>query len=305
MNPSQTLREVTQPASAGLLSHSIVNFYRFWHGRCGLPGARLLLKKSSQFLGGLQHYPLKIAGIGTVPVDFRDYSGLLWLQHLMGDRLASTDIEGGLFAAIGRFLKDGDVFWDVGANVGTVSVHVVNNFPNARVFAFEPNPHIFNSLNTLFKGHPRVKPFACALSDHSAQVTMTIPKGKSVGGSIEGLDYVLKSSNRTREEMDQVSVEAISADELLARDSALLPPKVIKIDVEGHESAVLRGMAQTIAKHRPVLFFEHLYLSDAEVAGLVPSGYAIHSVNNESGGLSPGFERNAGHNSVLVPKAAG
>lgn len=234
-------------------------------------------------------------------VDFRDYSGMLWLQHLLGEKLAAFDIEDGLFQAIARTLKDEQVFWDVGANVGTISAFVASSLPRTKVFAFEPNPDIFKSIDTLFIDYPRVRVFPFALSDADSEVALTIPRGKSVGASIEGIDYVLKTGSLTESDVYQVQVHAFSGDSLLESNGNLLPPNVIKIDVEGHEPAVLNGLSKTVAKYRPVIFFEHLYLSDDEVAKLVPQGYAIRSVDNATGEFSSTFDRSVGHNSVLLP----
>ena len=279
----------------------IVEFYRWWHGRLHLKGAGYVLRKSSTFVAGLQHYPLEVKGVGSVHVDFRDYSGVLWLQHLLGEKLAAFDIEKGLFQAIARALKDEQVFWDVGANLGTISAFIVTSMPRVKVFAFEPNPDIFKSLDTLFIDSAGVRVFPFALSDTDGQVALTIPKGKSVGASIEGIDYVLKTGSLTANDVVQVQVQAFSGDSLLESNRDLLPPHVVKIDVEGHEPAVLNGFARTVAKYRPVIFFEHLYLSDNEVAKLVPQGYVIRSVDDTTGEFSPGFDRSVGHNSVLIP----
>lgn len=301
MNSSDDTLAAPRAMKPGLVALGMVTFYRFWHGRCHLPGAGYLLRKCSRFLPSLQRYPLEIKGVGTVPVDFRDHAGFLWLQHLLGDKLAAFDIEEGLFRVLTRLLKPQDVFWDVGANLGTVSAYVATSFPHVQTFAFEPNPEIFRSLNALFTRHPRVKVYPFALSNEDADVVMTIPKGKSVGGSIEGIDYVLRTSNLTQQDVEQAKVQAFKGDSLVAKAPNLSAPNVIKIDVEGHEASVIEGLKETVARYRPAIIFEHLYLSDADVSKLIPHGYSIRSVDNTSGELTAAFDRSVGHNSVLMP----
>src|SRR4026208_1048204 len=86
----------------GLLARGLVRFYQVWHGSLRLAGAGFVIRRLSHGLKGLQNFPLDVKGIGTVPVDFRDYSGFLWMQHLLGDTLAAHDIETGLFRALER-----------------------------------------------------------------------------------------------------------------------------------------------------------------------------------------------------------
>ena len=286
-----------------IFSHSLVLFYRLWHGRFRLPGAGYLLRNSSRYLPGLQNYPLPIKDVGTVIVDFRDYSGLLWLQHLLGDRMAAFDVEDGLCKALKRLIREDDIFWDVGANAGIVSAFVSTTMPTVKVYAFEPNPDIFKSISSLFLKQSRVKVYPFALSDRNADVVLTIPKGKSVGGSIEGTDYVLKTSSLKKEDVDEVQVRAFRADSLIESNADVLPPTIVKIDAEGHEVAVIRGLTKTIAKARPVIFFEHLYLSDKDIMTLVPDGYSLHSLHNLTGEFTKAFDRAVGHNSVLLPLA--
>jgi FkbM family methyltransferase len=285
----------------GVLADAFVGFYRVWHGRLRMKGAGYLLQRASRYVSGLQQYPLQVRGVGIVPVDLRDYAGRLWLQHLLGDSLAPFDLEDGLSRSMAAMMKKDTVVWDVGANVGMVTAALTTAFPHSRIFTFEPNPFLFQSLETLFAGHSNVTILPYALSDEDGDALLTIPRGKSVGASIKGFDYVLQTANLTENDVVQTPVRAVRGDSLLQSEDGVLPPQVIKIDVEGHEAAVLCGLAGIISRYRPVIFFEHLYLSDEEVSRLVPPGYMLQSVANTDGRLTDGFDRSAGHNSVLIP----
>jgi FkbM family methyltransferase len=279
----------------------LVGFYKVWHGSLRLPGAGFVIRRLSQRLRGLQNFPLEVKGIGTVGVDFRDYSGFLWMQHLLGDTLAAHDIETGLFRALEGRLRKGMVFWDIGANAGTVAAYVTAKCPGVTIIAFEPNPSIFQGLRLLFNNSRSVRVFPYALSDADGKVVLTVPKGKSTGGSVVGMDYVLSTSNLRPEDVEQATVEAYKGDSLLRLQPDVPAPDVIKIDVEGHEAAVIAGLARLIKEKRPILIFEHLYLTDEAVTGLIPPGYSIHSIDNDTGEFAAGFERKIGHNSALVP----
>ena len=67
-------------------------------------------------------------------------------------------------------LQEGDVFFDIGANVGIYSIYAAKRSPKAMVYAFEPeysNLHQLklNIINN--KLYNTVKPFALAISDQT------------------------------------------------------------------------------------------------------------------------------------------
>lgn len=125
-----------------------------------------------------------------------------------------------------HFLRAGDLFFDVGANVGTYTV-LAAGVCGAEVMAFEPDPgtaqHLrrnleINDLDTLASVHE------VALGDRDGQVHFTV-----------GLDTVNKVTAGTgamTRTVEQRTLDGIAADR---------SPIMIKIDVEGYEEAVLRG----------------------------------------------------------------
>ncbi len=72
-------------------------------------------------------------------------------------------------------LKDGDILFDVGANIGVLGVRTVQRYPNAQVYAFEPLPDIFDVLkaNAQKYGDGRLKLFNIGISDAAGNTTFS------------------------------------------------------------------------------------------------------------------------------------
>lgn len=124
---------------------------------------------------------------------------------------------------------------DVGANIGTYTYFLQKH---ARaVWAYEPNPKLARRLTKLY---PTVCVRAVAVSGRSSVLTLRIPGNRhelaSVSPDAEG---------------EAVDVSAVQLD-----DEALTNIGFIKIDVERHELAVLRGAMQTIQRWRPNILTE-------------------------------------------------
>jgi len=146
-------------------------------------------------------------------------------------------------------------FFDIGANIGLISIAVAKRIDSKNIFAFEPVGITYNQLVRNFTSNcPEAKAFRKALSDKSGLLSIGIPSGDSGNASFE-IDYIkhrlaiqnLHDTVRTEE------CEVTSLDEFL--DSAgiqLHPPSIrkvaIKIDVEGHEEKVLKGMTQLLGR---------------------------------------------------------
>jgi FkbM family methyltransferase len=126
----------------------------------------------------------------------------------------------------------GEVFYDIGACVGVVSVHAAKR--GARVIAFEPDPsfreRIIRNLQLNELNNVTVMDFA--VSDSAGSATLFTD---GVTGLSPSLRPVLQ------QERQCVNVPTDAIDEVLARDE-LPPPDLIKLDVEGAEVHALRGM---------------------------------------------------------------
>lgn len=132
-------------------------------------------------------------------------------------------------------LSPGDVFLDVGCHYGIYTVIASKLVgPAGRVVAVEPHPGTLEVLreNVAFNGCQNVEVLGLAFSDRTGSMALAFNEN---------------GSHRQRQS-DAVSavhtVQATAGDEAL-RNSPV--PTVVKIDVEGHEFAVLSGLKQTLS----------------------------------------------------------
>ncbi|WBQ12384.1 FkbM family methyltransferase [Hyphomonadaceae bacterium BL14] len=133
---------------------------------------------------------------------------------------------------------------DIGANRGIWAHEMARLCP--AVWAFEPNPKLYDFLHRA--AGPRVTCHAIALSDADGEAELMIPgadgRYSNQGASLNP-DKIAGAAHMC------VPVRAAPLD-------ALDPPPVgfMKIDVEGHERAVLEGARGVIIRDRPVMIIE-------------------------------------------------
>jgi len=271
-----------------MVAQALFAFYQFWHGILHLRGAGRLLTLAARRNRSLQKFRLVIPMIGEATFDFRDSSTFYWVNYLLGDRLE----EAGLNLVMRRYLKPGSTFWDVGANVGLISGLVLTGYPDVKIVSIEPNPLLASRLKVLFAGHKRVTVLERALSDMDGENSLFVPEGASLRG---------RFGSGEREQGKLVPVHVCRGDSLLEEFPTLTPPALIKIDVEGHESAVFRGLTRIVNEFQPIIIFEHQFLSDDVIEDLIPRGYKKASIHDETGELLQGIQRRYSHNMLLLP----
>jgi FkbM family methyltransferase len=160
------------------------------------------------------------------------------------------------------FLKPGDTVLDVGANVGTVALALARAVgPAGRVLAFEPQRLVFQALcaTLTMNGltHVEARRQAVGRVSGAIRIPSIDPTVEQNLGSVQIGDVpngdVPNADGRKDDDPtgggDQVPL--VTIDELSLSACALL-----KIDAEGMDYDVLLGADETIARTRPVLYFE-------------------------------------------------
>ncbi|VBA61124.1 FkbM family methyltransferase [Mycobacterium attenuatum] len=136
---------------------------------------------------------------------------------------------------------------DIGADVGDVTIAML---PASRsVIAFEPRPAQARDLTAMFAAvGAAVRVEAVALSDRPGVMAMRVVESEP-GRSTIDTDNVL--SDVIGGDVQNIDVPVKRLDDLQLDDVGL-----IKIDVEGHELAVLRGAVDTLRRNRPAILVE-------------------------------------------------
>lgn len=135
---------------------------------------------------------------------------------------------------------------DIGANIGDFSLEILNN-KSTKVIAFEPLPLCCDKLSHIYKEYTnRFKFFEIALSNKDGFSKL------NYGETISGLSSLEKKINKITfvGDSNTNSIEVITKQlDSFINDSEFQNTDFIKIDVEGHEMAVLEGALDFIKKN--------------------------------------------------------
>jgi len=187
------------------------------------------------------------------------------LAHPQAYELVRGGVEPDVQEALRRTVADGAVMWDVGANVGFMSLVAARL--GARVHAIEPSPAGAAAVraHALLNGLP-IEVLEAAAADTAGRADFLLVEEGSWSHLADRGSHALTEAT--------VEVDVVRLD-----DAGLSAPTVVKIDVEGSEGAVLRGMERTLAEDRPAVICE-LHETNEEVADLLEAaGYALENLD--------------------------
>lgn len=166
------------------------------------------------------------------------YERAIWLQAEEWDELIY----------LSRKLRPGEVFIDVGANIGLwtlVAASVVGR--TGRVISFEPNPATHRKLQDNVSLNQRgdiVCPIRAAVSEVAGQVAFRCELDHNV------------SSIASRPGEGVIEVSAVALDDAVLSVSSVDRIAGMKLDTEGHELSALRGASEILGQSAPWLIVE-------------------------------------------------
>jgi len=153
-----------------------------------------------------------------------------------------TGFEPEVAMLIDALLPEGGTFFDIGSNWGYFSLCAASCRQKVEIHAFEPQPATYQDLTQCVQQAGLSQVVTChnvALSSSDGEASITIPDGLHSGTA----EVSLRNGGQ------RVPMRRL--------DSLGLPaPGFIKMDVEGHETEVLRGGVEVLKSARPFIVFE-------------------------------------------------
>jgi FkbM family methyltransferase len=201
-------------------------------------------------------------------------------------QIMDGEYEPHVMSTLDRLLGDGDVFVDVGANVGFHTFRAATRVGDAgRVVAVEANPEnarlIAHTIESNSIGNVELVPLALAggrgyvsFGAHVGSNGGFLPEGASTTGSGRGTIVPTVA-------LDDLGLDRVS---------------VVKIDVEGAEGIVIDGASVTIERHRPTFVMEFSQEMTTRVSARSPRdhlsrfvdwGYSIAIIDRSTGSPQP------------------
>jgi FkbM family methyltransferase len=224
------------------------------------------------FLGRMIRLPLRWIPNGTVlPILQGTLSGKKWIvgagEH--GYWLGSYELRKRI--AFEAEIRPNTVIYDIGANVGFYSLlaaHLTGQ--GGRVYAFEPLSRNVDFIrrHAALNRFENIAVYEAAVADHGGEAFFD-PGISIATGHIS--------------EAGTVKVRQVCLDELLAAGE-IVPPDVLKVDVEGAEFAVFKGAQKLVEKFRPLIFLDThgRDVHDLTVQFLTGYGYNIEILDGRT-----------------------
>lgn len=153
---------------------------------------------------------------------------------------------------ISRFVREGDVVLDVGANIGLTAIEFLACGAKS-IHAFEAVPHIADRLARLHS--PEIRVYKNAVSDRTEVVSIYESSSHNQGSTLN-LDTVSLLPNVFGESPKVHSVIAISINDIFGKNAG----DIWKLDVEGAEDKILKGGSLALESNPPrIIILEWFY----------------------------------------------
>lgn len=217
-------------------------------------------------------------GLTVIQVAAGDLKGYKLLLNLKAEKsrwLGTYEPE--LQEALREFLRPGMVVYDVGANIGYITLMMAHNVgESGRVFAFEALPENVGRIekNIALNQNNNVSVIASAVLDKTAPVRFyvhdSVGMGKAAGSA----------GRREEHYRAEMEVQGISLDDFVYLQGNPAPAAV-KMDIEGGEVLALPGMLRILHEYHPVLLLE-LHGPESEIVAwdtLTAEGYTLRAMD--------------------------
>lgn len=181
----------------------------------------------------------------------------------------------------GQLARKNGVILDIGAHTGAYTLAALACNTEAKVLSFEPHFMNFSRLNLNLRGNNYTTngAYMIGIGERNEVLPFSVAPNLSYLTSGGGIGV--------KENSIVSSIQVVALDKFLPLEVAR-EVSLIKIDVEGHEGACLRGMTGLIAESRPIIFIECIEGKSGNDASSILQGlgYSFCLIDDSSGEIT-------------------
>jgi FkbM family methyltransferase len=159
---------------------------------------------------------------------------------------------------------------DVGANRGQFAQHILNIFPQATLFCFEPLQKPFQDLQSWVKSNPdkNIYAFNTAIGDYEGKANIFCHTDHDYSSSLLSATDKLTKLYPITDNKNQLEINIVTLDGVLKEYTDIMFDNIlIKLDVQGYENNVIRGGKDIFNKSKACIIevnLEKLYQDQAD-----------------------------------------
>lgn len=133
--------------------------------------------------------------------------------------------------------------FDIGSNHGLFTEEYINLYPDSEIICIEANLDLCHLLVDKFQKYPNISVYNYLVSQKSNEYIDFYINANCDGVSTASTNWINNSRFNGDQWVSPVKVESISLDDLI---DSTFKPDMIKIDVEGYENVVIKGLTHKV-----------------------------------------------------------
>jgi len=194
-------------------------------------------------------------------------------------------------------INDQSIFWDIGSNIGLFSLQAASLNGKCKIYSFEPESQNFASLckNIWLNEFKNVEAHNIAVSgkDRSLELSKLFISEMRAGSALHNVGE--RSSWHAGSPVFKQNCYCVSVDDLVEK-YGLLPPTIVKLDVDGIEMDILRGAERAMKSSIKSILVEVDEADSEEVREMVEfmegSGFVVSEKSNRMSRIGDKLPRN-------------
>ncbi len=163
------------------------------------------------------------------------------------------------------FLEDGltvKTIFDVGANIGFVTFQFKKRFPEADIYAFEPNPYVFEELKKSYDSDFQVHPNMMGVGDVNGELEFNVNFNTGTSSFLEAGAY--HRANQARRIKERHLTKVVTLDDFCLSQN-IQHVDILKMDIEGYELKALQGSKELLSRQAVGIIYTEVTLVSSYV----------------------------------------